>query len=63
MLHADLHAAGFLLDTEYVGTAQHTNEEVMIGFYKSESSESVSKCLTCNQKPTGSQFSLLYEPN
>ena len=34
--------------------------------YKSESeseSESECKCLTCNQKPTGSQFSLLHEPN
>ena len=29
---------------------------------KSES-ESECKCLTCNQKPTGSQFSLLHEPN
>ena len=26
-------------------------------------SESECKCLTCNQKPTGSQFSLLHEPN
>ena len=26
-------------------------------------SESGCKCLTCNQKPTGSQFSLLHEPN
>jgi len=26
-------------------------------------SESESKCLKCNQKPTGSQFSLLHEPN
>ena len=26
-------------------------------------SESKCKCLTCNQKPTGSQFSLLHEPN
>jgi len=25
-------------------------------------SESECKCLTCNQKPTGSQFSLLHEP-
>jgi len=30
--------------------------------YRSES-ESECKCLTCNQKPTGSQFSLLHEPN
>jgi len=29
---------------------------------KSES-ESECKCLTYNQKPTGSQFSLLHEPN
>ena len=29
----------------------------------SESSESQCKCLTCNQKPIGSQFSLLHEPN
>jgi len=33
MLHTDLHAAGFLLYPEYVGTAQHTNEEVMTDFY------------------------------
>ena len=33
MLHTDLHCAGFLLDPEYVGMAQHTNEEVMSGFY------------------------------
>jgi len=26
-------------------------------------SESECKCLTCNQKPTESQFSLLHEPN
>jgi len=26
-------------------------------------SESECKCLTCNKKPTGSQFSLLHEPN
>ena len=26
-------------------------------------SESECKCLTCNQKPIGSQFSLLHEPN
>jgi len=26
-------------------------------------SESECKCLTCNQKPSGSQFSLLHEPN
>jgi len=30
--------------------------------HKSES-ESECKCLTCNQKPTKSQFSLLHEPN
>lgn len=34
MLHTDLHAAGFLLDPEYVHMAQHSNEEVMDGFYK-----------------------------
>ena len=28
-----------------------------------DESESECKCLTCNQKPTGSQFSLLHEPN
>jgi len=27
------------------------------------SSESEGKCLTCNQKPTGSRFSLLHESN
>ena len=26
-------------------------------------SEPKCKCLTCNQKPTGIQFSLLHEPN
>jgi len=31
-------------------------------FYISES-ESECQCLTCNQKPTGSQFSLLHELN
>jgi len=30
---------------------------------KVSESESECKCLTCNQKPTGSQFSLLHEPN
>jgi len=30
--------------------------------FQSES-ESECKCLTCNQKPTESQFSLLHEPN
>jgi len=34
MLHTDLHAAGFLLDPEYVHMAQHSNEEVMNGFYQ-----------------------------
>ena len=34
MLHTTLHAAGFLLDPEYVGMAQNTNEEVMTGFYQ-----------------------------
>jgi Protein of unknown function (DUF 659)/hAT family C-terminal dimerisation region len=34
MLHTELHAAGFLLDPEYVHMAQHSNEEVMNGFYK-----------------------------
>lgn len=34
MLHTDLHSAGFLLDPEYVGLAQNTNEEVMNGFYQ-----------------------------
>jgi Protein of unknown function (DUF 659)/hAT family C-terminal dimerisation region len=34
MLHTDLHSAGFLLDPEYIGMAQHTNEEVMNGFYQ-----------------------------
>lgn len=34
MLHTNLHAAGFLLDPEYLGMAQHANEEVMTGFYQ-----------------------------
>lgn len=34
MLHTSLHAAGFLLDPEYLGMAQNTNEEVMTGFYQ-----------------------------
>jgi hypothetical protein len=34
MLHTSLHAAGFLLDPEYLGMAQTTNEEVMTGFYQ-----------------------------
>lgn len=34
MLHTSLHAAGFLLDPEYVEMAQNTNEEVMTGFYQ-----------------------------
>jgi hypothetical protein len=34
LLHTDLHAAGFLLDPEYVHMAQHSNEEVMNGFYR-----------------------------
>ena len=31
--------------------------------YENVESESECKCLTCNQKPTGSQFSLLHESN
>lgn len=34
MLHTTLHAAGFLLDPEYVELAQNTNEEVMTGCYQ-----------------------------
>ena len=34
MLHTTLHAAGFLLDPEYLGMAQNSNEEVMTGFYQ-----------------------------
>ena len=34
MLHTSLHAAGFLLDPEYLGMAQNSNEEVMTGFYQ-----------------------------
>jgi len=34
MLHTNLHATGFLLDPEFLGMAQNTNEEVMSGFYK-----------------------------
>ena len=39
-----------------------TTGNVVLSCRKSES-ESECKCLTCNQKPTGSQFSLLHEPN
>jgi len=35
---------------------------ILLGIYIMYS-ESECKCLTCNQKPTGSQFSLLHEPN
>ena len=34
MMHTTLHAAGFLLDPEYVNMAQHANDEVMTGFYQ-----------------------------
>ena len=34
MLHADMHATGFLLDPEYFHKAQNSNEEVMDCFYK-----------------------------
>ena len=34
MLHTTLHAAGFVLDPEYPGMAQNSNEEVMTGFYQ-----------------------------
>ena len=34
MLHTNMHAAGFLLDPEYVNMAQHANQEVMTGFYE-----------------------------
>jgi len=34
MMHTHFHAAGFLLDPEYVHMAQHSNEEVMNGFYQ-----------------------------
>lgn len=33
-MHTDLHAAGFLLDPEYIHMGQNSNEEVMNGFYK-----------------------------
>ena len=39
--------------------SNHTHKNVV---HQSES-ESEYKCLTCNQKPTGSQFSLLHESN
>ena len=32
-------------------------------WWSESESESECKCLTCNQKPSGSQFSLLHEPN
>jgi len=33
MLHNPLHAAAFLLDPEFIEMDQHTNQEVMTGFY------------------------------
>ena len=32
-MHTSLHAAGFLLDPEYIDMAQNANEEIMTGFY------------------------------
>ena len=44
-----------------VGTCE---SEIFIQIWWTDQlSESECKCLTCNQKPTGSQFSLLHEPN
>jgi len=55
---ANENSFGFVWDFSYNNGQQKMSEES-----ESESSESECKCLTCNQKPTGSQFSLLHEPN
>jgi len=46
MLHTDFDAAGSLLDPEYAGTAQHTNDEVMTSFINSWKS-----CSSANDRP------------
>jgi hypothetical protein len=32
-MHSHMHSAGFVVDPEYQDSMQHTNEEVMEGFY------------------------------
>ena len=51
-----------ILKIQYPGSCLCTGCPID-GFESESESESECKCLTCNQKPTGSQFSLLHESN
>ena len=57
-LHGDIYMANIVS----MGSVLCISSVLSDYCYISES-ESECKCLTCNQKPTGSQFSLLHEPN
>jgi len=63
-LHAKFNTRKYEInDTYRKQRAVTATNSLQVAISKLSESESECKCLTCNQKPTGSQFSLPHEPN